>query len=65
MSIEHTQAQSQVSDPFSYLYSAEFIRLTTYRKNEVAVATAVWFANDNGKLYVTTMSTAGKIKRTS
>ncbi|MGI9058461.1 MAG: PPOX class F420-dependent oxidoreductase [Ktedonobacteraceae bacterium] len=63
MSIEHTQAQSQVSDPFSYLYPHEFIRLTTFRKNGVAVSTAVWFANDNGKLYVTTTSTAGKIQR--
>jgi len=63
VSIEHTESQRQVSDPFSYLYSAEFIRLTTYRKNVVAVPTAVWFANDDGKLYVTTTSTAGKIKR--
>jgi len=63
VSIEHAEAQSQISDPFSYLYPHEFIRLTTFRKNGVAVSTAVWFANDNGKLYVTTTSTAGKIKR--
>ena len=61
MSIEHIQ--SQVSDPFSYLYPSEFIRLTTYRKNGVAVPTTVWLAPDQNKLYVMTPSTTGKLKR--
>lgn len=55
--------QTQVHDPFSYLYPYEFMRLTTFRKSGVAVPTTVWFAHDNGKLYITTQSTAGKMKR--
>ncbi len=57
------ERQSQVNDPFSYLYPYEFLRLTTFRKSGAAVPTTVWFADDNGKLYITTQSTAGKIKR--
>ena len=61
--IEHTPAQQQANDPFSYLYPHDFIRVTTFRKNGVAVPTTVWFAHADGKIYVTTTSTAGKIKR--
>lgn len=40
-----------------------YISLTTFRKNGVAVLTAVWFAEENGKLYVMTSDTTGKYKR--
>jgi PPOX class probable F420-dependent enzyme len=63
VTIENTQSQSQAHDPFAYLYPYEFIRLITLRKNGVAVPTAMWFAHDQGKLYMVTSATAGKIKR--
>ena len=41
----------------------KYLNLETYRKNGQAVRTPVWFIIDNGVIYVTTPSTAGKIKR--
>jgi hypothetical protein len=52
-----------VVDPFTELYPANFVLLTTYRKDGTPVPTPVWLAQNNGKLYVTTSSHAGKIKR--
>jgi len=43
--------------------SQRYISLTTFRKNGVAVPTPVWFAEENGKLYVMTSSKLGKYKR--
>jgi PPOX class probable F420-dependent enzyme len=40
-----------------------YISLTTFRKTGVAVATPVWFGEENGKLYVMTRSDSGKLKR--
>ncbi len=57
MTIHETQ------DPFAYLQPHEFIVLTTYRRDGRAVPTTVWFAYDQGKIYITTGSNAGKIKR--
>lgn len=57
------QSQAAAKDPFAYLASQEFIVLTTYRKSGTAVPTTVWFAYDQGKIYITTNTTAGKIKR--
>jgi PPOX class probable F420-dependent enzyme len=59
MTLNETQAQ----DPFAYLQPHEFLVLTTYRKDGRAVPTTVWFAYDQGKIYITTGSKAGKIKR--
>ena len=59
MTINETQTQ----DPFAYLQPHEFIVLTTYRRNGRAVPTTVWFAYDQGKIYITTGSKAGKVKR--
>ena len=50
-------------DAFTFLAPEEFIVLTTYRRDGRAVPTTVWFAYEDGKVYVTTDSTAGKIKR--
>ena len=63
MTVENTQTHSQTSDPFTYLYPYEFALLTTFRKNGLAVPTAMWFAHDQGKLYMVTSATVGKIKR--
>ncbi len=59
MAIEKTEA----SNPFAALISHQFVQLTTFRKNGVAVPTTVWFAPDAGKLYVMTTTNTGKIKR--
>src|SRR2546429_9927421 len=48
---------------FAYLYPYKFALLTTFRKNGLAVPTAMWFAHDQGKLYMVTSATVGKIKR--
>src|ERR1700674_1622054 len=41
----------------------KYISLATYRKNGAAVATPVWFGEEDGKLYVMTRSMFGKYKR--
>ena len=58
-----TTNETQITDPFAFLYPHQFVILTTYRKNSTAVPTTVWFANDQGKLYITTNTNAGKMKR--
>ena len=63
MTIENTQTESQTSDLFTYLYPYEFALLTTFRKNGLAVPTTMWFAHNQGKLYMVTSATVGKIKR--
>ncbi len=50
-------------DLFAFLAPHEFIVLTTYRRSGDAVPTTVWFAYDQGKLYITTRKQAGKTKR--
>ncbi|MGA2347965.1 MAG: PPOX class F420-dependent oxidoreductase [Candidatus Sulfotelmatobacter sp.] len=41
----------------------KYISLTTFRKNGAGVATPVWFGEQDGKLYVMTLSKMGKTKR--
>jgi PPOX class probable F420-dependent enzyme len=41
----------------------KYISLKTFRKNGAAVATPVWFGEQNEKLYVMTRSISGKYKR--
>ena len=41
----------------------KYISLTTFRKNGTAVPTPVWFGEQDGKLYVMTLSSTGKAKR--
>lgn len=52
-----------VTTPFDALNNHSYISLTTFRKNGQPVATPVWFAQSNGKLYIFTITSAGKIKR--
>jgi PPOX class probable F420-dependent enzyme len=40
-----------------------YINLATFRKSGAPVNTPVWFAEENGKLYVMTNPTSGKYKR--
>ncbi|GCE04689.1 PPOX class F420-dependent oxidoreductase [Dictyobacter aurantiacus] len=48
---------------FDYLTKESFIQLTTFRKSGQAVPTPVWFALEQGRLYVTTVKGAAKVKR--
>lgn len=48
---------------FGNLAGAQFMLLTTFRRSGEAVPTTVWFAEANGKLYVTTGGESGKVKR--
>jgi uncharacterized protein len=51
---------SQIPDT---IRGQKYISLTTFRKNGVAVATPVWFGEEDGMLYVMTRSDMGKMKR--
>jgi len=51
------------SDVITPFLDEKYLNLETYRKNNQAVRTPVWFVIDNGIIYVATPSTAGKIKR--
>ncbi len=45
------------------LEGKNYVSLTTFRKTGAAVATPVWFGEEDGKLYVMTRSDSGKYKR--
>jgi len=49
--------------PFDALDGQQYISLTTYRKTGQPVATPVWFAREDGVLYVVTQAESGKVKR--
>jgi uncharacterized protein len=63
MTSKSAQEQEERDDPFAYLYPYEFILLTTFRKNDTGVPTAMWFAHERGKFYMVTGHTSGKMKR--
>src|SRR5262245_46484994 len=48
---------------FAPLAQARQISLTTFRKSGEGVATPVWFAERDGRLYLFTSALAGKVKR--
>ena len=56
-------ASEPPADLFAPLRGHKYMSLTTFRRGAVPVATPVWFAEQDGKLYVTTSSTSGKVKR--
>lgn len=49
--------------PFPTLAGAKHLSLTTFRKSGKPVTTPVWFAEKDGKLYIFTFPSAGKLKR--
>src|SRR6059058_2794143 len=63
MTSESQQQQGEMDDPFVSLYPYEFVLLTTFRKSGVGVPTAMWFAYEDGKLYMVTGRSTGKLKR--
>jgi uncharacterized protein len=53
----------ELDDPFTSLSPYEFVLLTTFRTSGVGVPTAMWFAHEQGKLYMVTGRSTGKLKR--
>jgi PPOX class probable F420-dependent enzyme len=49
--------------PFAALRGQSFMQLTTFRKSGTPVPTRVWFAEERARLYITTSSKSGKVKR--
>lgn len=49
--------------PFDALEGHQFIRLTTFRRSGEEVSTPLWFENWDGRLYATTPTDSGKMKR--
>ncbi len=45
------------------LNTAEYISLSTQKRDGSTVETPVWFAQDGDKIYVFTEGNAGKVKR--
>ncbi|MFR9749980.1 PPOX class F420-dependent oxidoreductase [Nocardia sp. 004] len=43
--------------------AADYVLLTTFRKDGTPVATPVWAVTENGKLYVWTVTDSWKVKR--
>lgn len=58
-----TATLDRATPAFAGLRGHSFMELTTYRKNGKAVSTRVWFAEERGRLYITTAKASGKIKR--
>lgn len=48
---------------FKDIGNPTYIALETFRKSGEGVATPVWVTAENGKLYVWTVGTSGKVKR--
>ena len=51
------------NEKISQFAGQKYLNVETYRKNGVAVATPVWFAEDAGVLYIYSLANAGKVKR--
>lgn len=56
-------SRTQAHDVFAVRQGHKYMSLTTFRKSGKAVPTPVLFAEDNGKLYVSTRAHSGKVKR--
>ncbi len=55
--------QRSASDPRSAVFAAQYVALTTYRRDGRAVTTPVWAAERDGRLYIFSNPAAGKMKR--
>lgn len=55
--------EDNVPHPFESLEGNKYMSLTTFRKSGEAVSTTVWFVLYDGRLYITTDPTSGKMKR--
>ncbi len=52
-----------MDNPFGGVGTANYVLLTTFRKNGSPVATPVWAVLDGDKLYIWTVTDSGKVKR--
>jgi hypothetical protein len=51
------------NDKLAQFANQKYLNLETYRKSGKPVPTPVWFAEDNGVLYVYSNASTGKVKR--
>lgn len=51
------------SHSFVSLAREQYVNLTTFRKNGIAVPTPMWFAEHQGIIYIMTGAVSGKVKR--
>lgn len=63
MRVQKTTQQTSGQDPFTPLNRTNVAQLVTFRRNGQGVATPVGIRLANGKVYFTTWSTTGKVKR--
>ncbi len=56
-------SHTPTAKPFEAIRAEQFVVLTTYRRNGDAMPTTVWFAEQDGNIYITTNNRAGKVKR--
>jgi PPOX class probable F420-dependent enzyme len=61
--LDRVSAATTAEAPFAALDGHSFMQLTTFRRSGVPVATLVWFAEEDGRLFVTTALNSGKVKR--
>jgi hypothetical protein len=54
---------TQQTNIFAGLHKQQYANLNTFRKSGATVVTPVWFALENGKVYVMTVNDSGKVKR--
>lgn len=51
------------ASPWPALQGHTYLNLTTFRRSGEPVVTPLWFAEHDGRLYVTTQVQSGKVKR--
>jgi PPOX class probable F420-dependent enzyme len=51
------------NERFSHLSNHKYIGLETFRKNEIAVRTHIWFIQSQDLIYMRTDEKSGKVKR--
>ena len=56
-------ADATVTQLSTMLEGEQYASLTSYRKNGNDISSPVWFAEQDGKIYVTTMADSWKVKR--
>ncbi len=52
-----------MSDKLDQFAAKKYLNLESFRKSGKAVATPVWFAEDDGELFIYSLADAGKVKR--
>ncbi|MEV0466719.1 PPOX class F420-dependent oxidoreductase [Nocardia tengchongensis] len=52
-----------MDNPFGPVGTANYVNLTTYKKDGTPVGTPLWAALDGGRLYVWTVTDSWKVKR--